>query len=219
MNSARKSRVPLAASRSIRASIRRLTAKIAGFAFHNSTLNFPQKGHEFALNTESARDAVYAYLDSLGISYRSMHHAPAATMADCEAVSAALGATECKNYFLTTKSHKIFCLLLTRPNARFKTADVSKQAGTPRLSFADENDMACLLSTYPGAVSPMGLIFDSENRVRLLVDSALRTAGELAFHPCDNSESLAMKTVDFLNLFLPALKKSPEWIEIHDFEA
>lgn len=59
----------------------------------------------------------------------------------------------------------------------------------------------------------MGLIFDSENRVRLLVDSALRTAGELAFHPCDNSESLAMKTVDFLNLFLPALKNPPNGLK------
>ena len=171
------------------------------------------------MKPESVRSAVYAYLDQLNIPYRSIQHPPAKTMADCEGVSQALGAMECKNFFLTTKSHKIFCLALTRPDARFKTADISKQAGTPRLSFADEDDMSRLLSTYPGAVSPMGLIFDVDHQVRLLMDSALRETDFLAFHPCDNTQSLAMATADFLNVFLPSLHKTPEWIEIHNFDS
>ena len=69
--------------------------------------------------------------------------------------------------------------------------------------------MALLLSTYPGAVRPMGLIFDAEDRVRVLMDAALYDTEELAFHPCDNTESLAMKTFDFLNIFLPSLSKTP----------
>ena len=165
------------------------------------------------------RAAVYAHLNALGIDYQSLHHAPARTMADCEGVSEALGAMECKNYFLTTKSRKVYCLALVRPNARFKTSDISKQAGTPRLSFANEDDMSRLLSTYPGAVSPMGLIFDVDHQVRLLMDSALRETDFLAFHPCDNTQSLAMATADFLNVFLPSLHKTPEWIEIHNFDS
>lgn len=161
------------------------------------------------MNTDRIREEVYAYLDALGISYRTLKHAPAATMADCAAVSAALGATECKNYFLTTKRRNVFCLYLAPPDARFVTSEISRQAGVARLSFAGEADMAALLSTYPGAVSPMGLIFDSENRVRVLLDEALLGASELAFHPCDNTESLAMKTGDFLNIFLPSLSKAP----------
>lgn len=161
------------------------------------------------MNTEQIRNQVYACLDSLGIAYRTLKHAPAATMADCAAVSAALGATECKNYFLTTKRRNVFCLYLAPPEARFVTSEISRQAGTARLSFANESDMALLLSTYPGAVSPMGLIFDAEDRVRVLMDAALYDAEELAFHPCDNTESLAMKTSDFLNIFLPSLSKTP----------
>ncbi len=170
------------------------------------------------MNTLETKNAVYAHLNALGIDYKTLHHAPAKTMADCEGVSEALGATECKNFFLTTKSKKVYCLALTRPNARFKTSDISKQAGTPRLSFADSQDMERLLSTYPGAVSPMGLIFDVNHQVRLLMDTGLRETEEIAFHPCDNTESLAMKTDDFLNRFLPSVQRQVEWIEIHDFE-
>ena len=166
------------------------------------------------MNTESASSAVYETLNALHISYRTLHHAAARTMADCAGVSAALGATECKNFFLTTKSHKIFALALTRPDVRFQTSSVSKQAGTPRLTFANEADMQHFLHTYPGAVSPMGLIFDTENQVRVLIDEGLRDCESLAFHPCDNTESLAMRTSDFLNVFLPFLHKTPEWIEM-----
>ncbi len=166
---------------------------------------------------ENVKEQVYARLDELGIPYRRYRHEAAFTMEDCAAVDAMMDAVSCKNYFLTTKSKKIHCLCLVRPNARLKTADISKQAGTPRLSFADEEAMAELLHTFPGAVTPMGLLFDPENRVRLLVDSALPEMGDLGFHPCDNTETLAMAAADFFGRFLPAVNHSPEFVEIHDF--
>lgn len=160
---------------------------------------------------------IYDFLDDLGISYRVVTHAAAATMEDCAEVSLRLGATEVKNFFLTSKSRKHICLCIARPNARLRTSDLSKQAGTPRLSFADADMMWDALRTYPGAASPMGLIFDSEKKVRLLVDSALKDADELGFHPCDNTQSLALSTADFFEKFLPATGHFPEFVEIHDF--
>lgn len=164
------------------------------------------------------KEQIYALLDRLGIRYRTAMHAQAMTMEDCALVDAQLGAVSCKNYFLTTKSKKYYCLCVVRPNARLRTSDISKQAGTPRLSFADEDDMVALLHTHPGSVSPMGLMFDPENRIRLLVDSALVDGGELAFHPCDNTETIAMAAEDFFGCFLPAVQHEPEFVEIHDFQ-
>ncbi len=164
------------------------------------------------------KNQVYAFLDSIGVVYDRESHAPAFHMDDCVEISNRMNAAHCKNYFLTTKSKKIHCLCLVRPNARFKTSDISKQAGTPRLSFADEESMLELLRVHPGSVSPMGLIFDPENRVRLLIDRELPTAPRLAFHPCDNTETLVLSTQDFMEKFLPAVNHEPTFIEIHDFE-
>ena len=160
------------------------------------------------------KNRVYAFLDALGIRYDREAHAPAFHMDDCVEISDRMNAAHCKNYFLTTKSKKVYCLCLVRPEVRFRTSDVSKQAGTPRLSFADESAMEELLRVHPGSVSPMGLIFDEDDRVRLLVDSALRNAERLAFHPCDNTETLVMSGEDFFGVFLPAVHHEPMFVEV-----
>ena len=161
---------------------------------------------------------IYAFLDSIGIAYERYQHEAAFHMEDCAELDAKIGAVTCKNYFLTTKSRKIHCLCIVRPEARLKTSDVSKQAGTPRLSFADEEALMEYLHVYPGSVSPMGLIFDGGNRVRMLADSGLKGEARLAFHPCDNTETLVMSAEDFFGKFLPAVNHEPTFVEIHDFE-
>lgn len=156
-------------------------------------------------------------LAQMNIAVRTIDHEPAATIEQCAALEERIGAMICKNYFLTTKNHSVHCLCVTRPNARFRTADISRQAGTSRLSFADGEELYRLLRTRPGSVSPMGLMFDEEKNVRLLVDAALKDQAELAFHPCDNTQTLAMSSRDFLNRFLAAVGHEPTFVEIHDF--
>ena len=166
--------------------------------------------------SETAR-AVFEYLDALGIPYKSVRHAPAFTMEDCAAVDEALGALTVKNIFLTTKNRRRCALCITRPNARFHTADISKQAGFSRLSFASEVQLFEVLRARPGSASPMGLIFPSAAEVTLLADDALPAVPTLAFHPCDNTMTLAMASEDFFHRFLPAVGKTPIFVRIHDF--
>ena len=148
--------------------------------------------------------AVYAYLDGLGIPYRVVEHAPAFTMADCAAIDRALGALTVKNIFLTTKSKRRYWLCVARPDARFHTSDISKQVGSPRLSFAPEAELFARLRCHGGSASPLGLIFPEAEGVGLIVDRALYGVDTLAFHPCDNTRTVAMAGRDFFEKFLPA---------------
>ena len=166
--------------------------------------------------TELARE-VFARLDAMGIAYESIEHPAVHTIADCTETDALLGAVTVKNYFLTTKNRKRFFLCLVRPDARFRTSDISRQAGTSRLSFAGEEDLLAHLRVRPGAVSPMALLFDEAAQVELLADSGLLGMEKLAFHPCDNTCTLAMRGADFFGRFLPALGREPCLVEIHDF--
>ena len=168
--------------------------------------------------TELAR-AVFTRLDAMGIPYEFIEHPAVHTIEDCAAENVIPGAVVAKNYFLTTKNRKRFFLCLVRPEARFRTADISRQAETSRLSFAGEDDMLARLRVRPGAVSPMALMFDEAAEVELLVDGALRSMDRLAFHPCDNTCTLAMGAADFFGHFLPALNRAPRFVEIHDFLA
>ena len=162
-------------------------------------------------------DIIYDALKRLGIAYDLAEHPPARTMADCAATDRLLHALTPKNIFLTTRNGKRFYLCLTRPEARFRTADISRQAGSPRLSFAPEAQLLSLLHARPGSASPLGFVFESAGPVGLLVDDALRAAPRLAFHPCDNTCTVAMSSGDFFNVFLPRVGVAPQWVEVHDF--
>lgn len=166
--------------------------------------------------TDTAKE-VFARLEEMGIASTWMEHPPVHTIEDCLENDAKLHAVTAKNYFLTTKNKKNFYLCLVRPKARFKTSDISRQVGSSRLSFAGEEAMERLLKVHPGCVSPMGLIFDVEKQVRFIVDRGLLDVEKIAFHPCDNTVTLAMDTADFFEKFLPAVEREPIFVEVHDF--
>jgi len=159
---------------------------------------------------------VFAFLDGIGVEYRAIHHEPVRTMEDCEEIDRRLGAGVPKNLLLTPRNKSAYYLLLLRDKAVFKTASISKQVGSARLSFAGEEDMMRLISTKPGAVSPMGLLFDEERQVTLLIDRALRGEEKLAFHPSVNTASFSVSGRDFFEKILPAMGREPVYVDVEE---
>lgn len=153
-------------------------------------------------------------LDALRISYDYIEHDAAAHMDECRAIEEKLGAMVPRNLFLTTRRQGGFYLYVLRPDAPFRSGDVSRQAGTSRLCFAGEDALYDHLRVRPGSVTPLGLIFDADDGVTLLMDRALCDEARLIFHPCVNTASVAMSTRDFLEIFLPAVHKTPVFIEV-----
>lgn len=151
-----------------------------------------------------AETAVYDFLDSTGVSYRTCCHAAAFTMEECEAVRRAVGAPVFKNLFLTNRQMTDFYLLMIPADKPFKTKYLSGQLGCARLSFASAEAMEEMLHIHPGAVSPMGLIHDKSCRVRLIIDKDLRHCPVYACHPCVNTASVVLSLSDLLTKVIPA---------------
>ena len=158
--------------------------------------------------------AVYHFLNSLSIPFVRIDHDPVRTMEDCQAIDAALGGEICKNLFLCNQQKTQFYLLMIQKNKAFKTKDISKQLGVSRLSFGTPDHMRQLLHLSPGAVSPMGLLFDSAKDVRLLLDADLKGGEYLGCHPCVNTASIRMAMADFLHIYLPAAGHAPTFVTI-----
>ena len=55
----------------------------------------------------------------------------------------------------------------------FKTKDLSAQIGSARLSFASHDKMKEYLDITPGAMSVMGLMNDTEQKVQLLIEESI----------------------------------------------
>ena len=148
---------------------------------------------------------VYDLLDSLGLEYVRIDHAPAMTMEVCKSIDESLGAEICKNLFLCNRQKTKFYLLMIPGDKTFHTKELSAQIGSARLSFADGAFMEQFLDITPGAVSVMGLMNDVENRVRLLVDEDVLKEEFLGCHPCVNTSSLKLRTQDVFGTYLKAV--------------
>lgn len=158
--------------------------------------------------------AVYDFLDSLHVPYQRLDHDPAATMEVCAAIDASLGALICKNLFLCNRQQTAFYLLMMPADKIFKTKELSHRLGVSRLSFADENHMKELLNLTPGSVSVMGLLFDPDNRVQLVIDRDVAEEEYVGCHPCINTSSLRLKTADLIERILPALHHTPIFVDL-----
>lgn len=146
----------------------------------------------------------YDFLESLGIPYIRVDHECADTIEMCHEVECVLGCEICKNLLLTNRQMTEVYLLLLPGDKPFKTKILSKQIGTARLSFAVPEQMQKYLNITPGSLSILGLINDTGNKVRLLIDEELVKNEYLGCHPCINSSSLKLKTSDVIDRLVPA---------------
>ena len=151
----------------------------------------------------------YDLLDSLGVEYDRVDHAPAMTMEDCKEVDEILESMVCKNLFLCNRQETAFYLLMIPDTKVFHTKDLSAQIGSARLSFAKPEYMENFLDITPGSGSVLGLMNDTEHQVKLLIDEEVLDSEYFGCHPCINTSSLRMRTADLIEKVLPAME--------HDF--
>lgn len=161
----------------------------------------------------------YDFLDSLGVEYDRIDHEAAFTMEVCEEIDKVLGGRTCKNLFLCNRQKTAFYLLLMPGDKPFKTKDLSQQIGSSRLSFAGEDDMNKILNLTPGSVTILGLMYDKEKKVRLLVDEEVLNDEYFGCHPCINTSSIKMKTSDVFTKVIPALTKEYIKVTLPRYEA
>lgn len=156
----------------------------------------------------------YALLDALGIEYWRVDHDYADHIEDCHEVEKLLGCEICKNLLLTNRQQTQLYLLLLPGDKPFKTKLLSQQIGSARLSFGTPEQMLSALDITPGSVSVLGLMNDTDRRVKLLIDRDLLGAEYFGCHPCINSSSLKLKTTDVIEKLIPAMHHDITYVDL-----
>lgn len=160
----------------------------------------------------------YDFLDNLGIDYKRVDHEPAMTMEVCEEIDQSLQAVICKNLFLCNRQETQFYLLMMPGDKKFRTKDLSKELGVSRLSFANEAYMEKYLDITPGSVSVMGLMNDTEGKVRLVIDKEVLQGAEIGCHPCINTSSIKFSIKDLTEKIIPAMHHDYTVVTLPEYE-
>ena len=150
----------------------------------------------------------YSFLKRLDIDFKRVDHQAADTMDVCLNIEITLGAPICKNLFLCNRQQTEFYLLMMPGDKPFKTKDLSAQIESSRLSFANAENMEKYLGTTPGSVSVLGLMNDTEAKVKLLIDEDILKSEFFGCHPCVNTSSLRIKVSDLIEKIIPDMKRN-----------
>jgi len=161
----------------------------------------------------AVREPILGALQALDIRYELFEHPPVHTSDEAAIHWQAISGAAVKNLFLRNKKGDRHYLVILGIDKQADLRHLVKVIGDDRLSFGSPERLQKYLGVTPGSVSPLGLIHDSARAVRVIVDSDLRTAERLIFHPNDNTASLTISGVDFLR-FLENRGNSVRWIRL-----
>lgn len=159
---------------------------------------------------------VYDLLDRLDIAYERVDHEALMTIAACEEADRTLGIEICKNLFLCNRQKTAFYLLLIPGYKALQTKELSKQIPTSRLSFASGENMEKYLNVTPGSATVMGLMFDTEKKVQLLIDEEVLESEYFGCHPCVNTSSIKLRTKELLDKYLAAVEHDYISVKLSD---
>lgn len=135
---------------------------------------------------------VYEALEALGITYDSYEHPPVFTSEDVEAHWRDIPATPVKNLFLRNKKGNREYLVIVGVDKRVDLQQLVKVIGDDRLSFGSPERLMQTLALTPGSVSPFGLLHEASRDVQVIIDTELRQAERLIFHPNINTASVTI---------------------------
>ena len=161
----------------------------------------------------AVREPILGALQALDIRYELFEHPPVHTSDEAAIHWQAISGAAVKNLFLRNKKGDRHYLVILGIDKQADLRHLVKVIGDDRLSFGSPERLQKYLGVTPGSVSPLGLIHDSTRAVRVIVDSDLRTAEQLIFHPNDNTASLTISGSDFQR-FLADRGNSVRWISL-----
>jgi Ala-tRNA(Pro) deacylase len=159
--------------------------------------------------------ALLARLDALGIQHQTVSHEAVFTVEQSTAVRARLPVlqtgTHIKNLFLRNKREEMW-LVTAEAHRAIDLRQLGERLGAGRVSFGSAERLMRYLGVRPGSVTPLALINDRENRVRLAVDRAVLEAEIVWAHPLVNTMVTRLSGAD-LQRFFAATGHLPKTIE------
>ena len=128
----------------------------------------------------------------------TLHTHPAVfTVPEAKIHSGYIKGAHCKNLVLKNKKSGQLYLVTIPYDKSLDLKLFRKMISAPKVRFADQQDLSEVLGLTPGAVSPLGLINDHENKVIFWIEKEIWTADMICCHPNINTETLQIPRDDF----------------------
>lgn len=145
------------------------------------------------------KEETYAFLKENNIEFEAVEHKAVFNMEELGDVELPHPEWEAKNLFVRDDKKRNYYLITVKGAKRVDLKDFRKKHGLRPLTFASADDLLEIMKLTPGSVTPLGLLNDSECKVKLYLDAEFED-GMMGVHPNDNTATVYMRADDVLRL-------------------
>lgn len=146
------------------------------------------------------KQEVYEFLQAQGVPYEVTEHKAVYNMDELAEVELPYPEADAKNLFVRDDKKSSYYLITVRGSKRVDLQEFRKVYGTRCLSFASAEDLERLLGLFPGSVTPLGLLNNTEKNVKLFLDSDFGEDDLIGVHPNENTATVWLKAGDLVRL-------------------
>mgnify|MGYP004568670287 FL=1 len=144
---------------------------------------------------------IYEYIKNKQIWYEITEHKAVYSMSEISEVEIPYPEADAKNLFVRDDKKENYYLITVRGNKRVNLKEFRKENNTRPLSFASEKELKDIIQILPGSVSPLGILNDKENKVKVFLDKEfIEKTDIIGIHPNDNTATIWLKTKDLINI-------------------
>ena len=134
------------------------------------------------------------WLEQRNISYILHTHQAVFTVEEAQKYCNFIPGLHCKNLFLKEKRGEKRYFLVTLPaEKKIPLKILEELLNCEKLTFANEVELNQYLGLSTGAVSALGLVNDTNNKVIYVIDKEVWDADIVSFHPNINTETVELK--------------------------
>lgn len=156
---------------------------------------------------------LHAFLAEIGIDAATTRHPPLFTVADSQALRGNIAGAHTKNLFLKDKKDNFF-LVTVDEDAEVDLKQIHHLIGAAsRVSFGKPDMLMELLGVIPGAVSVLGLVNDTQARVKIVLDERLMESDIINAHPLTNEATTSIRSADLVR-FIRATGHDPVILKV-----
>lgn len=160
------------------------------------------------------KQEIYDYLADRNIWHEITEHQAVYNMAELSQVDIPYPEADAKNLFVRDDKKRNYYLITVKGDKRVNLKEFRQRNGIRPLSFASEEDMLEILGLAAGSVTPLGVLNDTERKVKVYIDKDfLQRQKLIGIHPNENTATVWLKIEDLINI-IKEHGNSVEFVEI-----
>lgn len=137
-------------------------------------------------------------LNTQNISYELIEHPAIYTIEDMNALNLNNSEKVAKNLFIRDDKKRNYYLIVVKEDRQINLKELRSLINSRALSFSSENDLTKYLSLEKGSVTPLGIINNEDNNVKVYIDSYFKN-NIIGVHPNVNTSTIFLESSNLIS--------------------